>query len=311
MNDYFNTIKNKLPENWDVDITKLMNAANETVFFYSIDSRELFVFGLKNKVFNMNEKVENLATDGRLLKLIDKPVLEEFIVNIKKLTEKEPVYIQNCELRLSGEPRTYKIFIVAVFNNGKMTGVIGKSVDIDDEIKQMKFLNWHANHDSLTGLYRTHFAKQKIKEKLADPNKNVILGIFDIDYFKGINDRYGHVFGDEVLKLVGKIALENIRTDGTDIVARIGGDEFLLCMEFKDKFDAAVKRLQSALICELDGVDISVSMGIADTRTVGRSYDDLYKFADQSLYASKRFGRGICSVYSPSGNGEYIIQKKK
>ena len=205
-----------------------------------------------------------------------------------------------CKLSLYGGERWYLILFYFSFDGGKPAFADGKIVDVNDEYSEVPTLRYNAYHDNLTGLYRQNYSKEIILEKLKDASKNYALCIFDIDYFKGINDCYGHQFGDKMLQYVSSLAKADLKSDQSGIVARIGGDEFLAFIEYGTDAEPRVKKFHKTLLGSLDGVDFSVSMGAAVTAVAGRDYDTLYRHADQSLYASKRFGRGICCFYDPS-----------
>ena len=121
------------------------------------------------------------------------------------------------------------------------------------------------------------------------------LAIIDLDYFKSANDNYGHIFGDHVLLHMAEQLRKSIR--GGDIAARVGGDEFLLFLEYKDEPDTAIRRIFHSLIGRYGDFQISVSMGVVCTETSGTDYEALFHAADQALYAVKRSGRGQYRFY--------------
>ena len=125
--------------------------------------------------------------------------------------------------------------------------------------------------------------------------KKYILLFFDLDHFKQANDQYGHQFGDEVLRCVA----DNIKkgTRGSDIIARMGGDEFLIFMNFKDSIEPQVKRVFEQLTGEYEGFPIRLSMGVASAEECDGDYEKLFKMADQALYAVKRAGRNSYRIY--------------
>lgn len=155
--------------------------------------------------------------------------------------------------------------------------------------------------DPLTGLYNRRYADShllRIAERATETNRPFAVMVLDLDRFKQINDSYGHNVGDEVLKEVATRIKDNLR--GVDMVARIGGEEFLVVMP--DAQLAQVRRaadrlcgVVSDLPVTADGTDIqvSVSIGVA----MGGLCDDaqnvmqLIELADRALYASKSDGR--------------------
>ena len=167
-----------------------------------------------------------------------------------------------------------------------------------DEIKA-SILKHKAEHDPLTGLINRE-AFSKIKEVLSDTAEPVAYLIIDIDLFKAVNDKYGHLVGDEVLKTIAAILSEQFRN--TDYVARIGGDEFAVIMtKFGDTPELIIQRKIETINKLLQRVDqnspsVSLSVGVAIS-TMGYN-EILEEQADQALYHVKQGGRCNCSFFS-------------
>ena len=166
-----------------------------------------------------------------------------------------------------------------------------------------------AAHDALTGLLNHKYAKMQIKDMLkARTDCHFALAVLDLDRFKSVNDTYGHMFGDEVLVYSSGRLKHSVR--GNDIVARIGGDEFLIFIEYQQNLEVIVDRIFSALICTYKNFPISVSMGVARTEAVGRDYNALFKAADQALYTAKRTGSGkYCFYIDTMQPGETMVSQ--
>lgn len=181
----------------------------------------------------------------------------------------------------------------------------------DRSVKEQQ-LRHAARHDPLTDIPNvSHFrdlaeaAIRKLK-----PNCNGALLLIDLDRFKSINDRYGHAFGDRYLKAAARALQRSIRE--TDVVGRIGGDEFAVllsrvhtsddAMTVSDRIRSELRAEATALMCPELG---RASIGIALTPLHAERYDELYKLADVALYRSKAKGRDGYSIYDPSmGRGE-------
>jgi len=146
--------------------------------------------------------------------------------------------------------------------------------------KKYEFLKQEANTDELTGVYNRRGFFRVIE------NKQGVLGIFDLDNFKEVNDCYGHKFGDEYLKYFVSILVENIRKN--DIVGRIGGDEFVVLF-----VDASITDIKKWVIKFYEVLDkssfhnmkLSVSSGFAEYN--GDIKESFIK-ADSLLYKSKQ-----------------------
>jgi diguanylate cyclase (GGDEF)-like protein len=149
--------------------------------------------------------------------------------------------------------------------------------------------------DPLTGLANTrafHRACANEAGRAAREDGTVALVMVDIDHFKGINDSYGHPFGDHVLVAVAKALRAAVR--GHDTVARLGGEEFALLLPGTDGEGAyEVAERARALIATIDLPEghLASSAGVAITGGEGASASDLMEAADRALYEAKRRGR--------------------
>ena len=159
-------------------------------------------------------------------------------------------------------------------------------------------LKHEAEHDSLTGLINRK-AFDKIKKALSDSGESIAFMIIDIDLFKQINDKYGHLIGDEVLKKISNLLMEQFRA--TDYVARIGGDEFAVIMtKFGMHPTEIIQRKISELNTRLQIVEdgmppVSLSVGVAFSEN--GYIPSIEEYADKALYNVKRGGRCNCSFY--------------
>jgi diguanylate cyclase (GGDEF)-like protein len=154
-----------------------------------------------------------------------------------------------------------------------------------------------ASVDPLTGMFnRRGFAEAcgRVIEREAKAGRPVCVMIFDIDHFKGINDRFGHPAGDEILKLFATIVVNGLRL--SDLSGRIGGEEFaaLLPCPLEEGVVAAERVREafetSGIVCEEGAVDTTVSIGVAGG-PAGTELEVLLAAADTALYQAKRGGR--------------------
>ncbi|MCS7228096.1 MAG: diguanylate cyclase [Endomicrobia bacterium] len=165
--------------------------------------------------------------------------------------------------------------------------------------------------DGLTKLYiQRYFLSRLEYEILRVRRYNTVFSLLmiDIDFFKKINDTYGHLTGDEVLKTVAKILLSCVRQ--TDIVCRYGGEEFAVMLiecgrEWAQKIALRIKdRIETAEIKIEDKIiKITVSIGV-ETYYEGLSGKDIIEHADKALYMAKSLGRNKVVVYDKS----FVIQ---
>jgi len=166
--------------------------------------------------------------------------------------------------------------------------------------KEINILYDLAHFDSLTKLPNRHLFELKLEESINRAKRNNIsfaLFFIDLDNFKNINDTYGHIIGDEALKLVSKNIKDMIRID--DVFARIGGDEFALIADnFKDKSYVEIlknKILKSKPYLKLKDIDlyISYSVGVSIFPYDSDSKKELLHLADTRMYEVEKLKKNI------------------
>ncbi len=166
-------------------------------------------------------------------------------------------------------------------------------------------------HDGLTGLYNKKMTEEQIKKQLnaEPPIKCGALMIIDVDNFKGINDTFGHLYGDAVITQLGS-SLRSI-FQKSDILGRVGGDEFFAFMRNYNDISVVEQKAKELCAefckCYEQGdakVNISASVGIATTdhSTV---YEDIYKYADIALYKTKSDGKNGYNIYAGEDSISY------
>lgn len=197
---------------------------------------------------------------------------------------------------------------------------IGVLIDIDNEKRQAEKLLEIAQHDSLTGLYNKGTSQKRIEEHLKslDEHSCSALMILDLDNFKQINDSMGHLFGDAILIEAAQRIKKQFRS--TDIVGRIGGDEFIIFMEHLQGTSILQKKAEQ-VIHELEKIQtvnngtknsptihLSCSVGAAVYPLHGKSFKELYHNADLALYQAKKNGKNQYHAYDTSSTTETFLR---
>lgn len=257
----------------------------------------LSVYGAKK--LGMEEIIMDPHNNEKVVEMIGRDNLDLISRALHNTTPEQPVIKQDHEIKIKGQKRWMRTVGRAMWSADeppRYMGAIGKTTDIHDERLRIDALVQMASHDPLTGLYNHNYAKERIKERMELISKGKFaLAIIDLDHFKDANDNYGHMFGDHVLIYMTEQLRRCIRSG--DIAARVGGDEFLIFLEYKDDVVMAIDRIFHSLAGHYEDFKISVSMGVARTEIVGKDYDTLFHAADQALYAVKRAGRGQFRFY--------------
>ena len=209
------------------------------------------------------------------------------------------VVIDKFKFTIGDEEKWGKVIAKAMWSDSEppqLEGAIGKIIDVDDEVKAMADFERRANHDAKTGLFNYNVAKKHIEMALAlNDDTSYILAMFDLDNFKQANDKYGHLFGDEILLAIADRLRKNMR--GSDIAARMGGDEFIFFMEYSGDFMPQIKRIFKHLTEKYKEFDVGVSMGLVTSDYYNGNYDDLFQKADEAMYTIKKRGKNGFYVY--------------
>lgn len=287
-------------------------------FFASMSKEIQFEYSYQSDILNISEwGAEHLGISEIIMHPIDnKEFFEVFSKEdylnlrntLKTATPESPIVQHIYALNIHGQRRLHKFVVrpLWVEDDGReLTGVIGKVTDEHEQLMEFKRLQQQAVHDYLTNLYNRDFAKREIEKTLRgglEKNKKFALLLFDLDYFKTANDRFGHVFGDSVLKEVASKIKDAVRNADV-LAARAGGDEFLLFLEYKDEVEEFVRDFYRDMCGHYRGFEIAISIGVALAPKDAKEYDKLFHCADQALYAAKQNGRNRYCFYDESMKG--------
>lgn len=208
-------------------------------------------------------------------------------------------------LRLDGALVEVEVSTLCFTSNGRrLIQVIARDNTIRkqyrDELEQL------ATHDVLTGLPNRAVLRDRLEQGIARwsrHNQKAVIAFLDLDYFKHINDTFGHSIGDYVLSAIAKILLSVVRQN--DTVARIGGDEFILILDAAEDNEEPNIVLQRLLtnICQpmmtpTQELTVSCSIGYCHYPTDGMNADTLLNAADTAMYRAKALGRSTISAYN-------------
>ena len=179
-------------------------------------------------------------------------------------------------------------------------------VQIEEIERLQSALQELAVRDGLTGLYNRRYLDETLEREVSRARRDghpLSLVMLDIDYFKRVNDTYGHQFGDEVLKALAVALSHDVRAE--DVACRFGGEEFLILLP-NMPLDAARVRAEAwrrsvealSIVHGEFAVHFTISLGVAAYPEHGKTPDDLTRCADQALYRAKHEGRNQVSVFS-------------
>ncbi|WP_017296324.1 diguanylate cyclase domain-containing protein [Geminocystis herdmanii] len=233
----------------------------------------------------------------------DKP--EEFRENLERLKITKISFRQELKLKVKNDkPLEVELSVSVITYQNKLV-YCSVFRDISDRKKLENKLKYQAYHDSLTGLYKRNFFIHSCTKSLARAKrKKMVIAVmfFDVDYFKQINDNYGHDIGDLLLKQFAQRLQHSLRE--ADSLARWGGDEFVALLpditsqdDLIIILDRIVQAIRVPFLCNDITIRTSTSIGVAIYPKHGTDIDALLKKADKALYTTKNNGRNGYTIY--------------
>ena len=278
----------------------LSDISLEITFDYSFMPEILNLSDFGAQTLNLPVRITVPSKSEAWHKIFAEEDFAHFLDLIKHTNPANSIVINKYKFTIRGEEKWGKVIAKAMWSDTEppeLEGAIGKIVDVDDEIKAMADFENRANHDAKTGLFNYNVAKKLIERALsAQDGKTYMLAMFDLDNFKQANDKYGHLFGDEILLAIADRLRSNMRS--TDIAARMGGDEFIFFLEYKNNFDPQIKRIFEHLTEKYKQFDVGVSMGIVTSDYYNGDYDAWFKLADEAMYDVKKKGKNSYCIYN-------------
>lgn len=197
-------------------------------------------------------------------------------------------------------------------------GFRGTATDITEEVEARRRIEFLSQHDALTGLPNRvrlqEFLDGKFKALPTKEQPLVMLSL-DLDRFKPVNDLLGHAAGDRVLNDISARLSECVRHG--DLVARVGGDEFVLILtDAKDPEEVEslcrrlIESIEMPVVVDEQEVFVSASIGIAMAPTDAREAAELLRYADIALYEAKAGGRSTWRFYAGDMNARIIERRR-
>ncbi len=312
------------------DLLKCMNVITDAVM--DIKKTKLCVFYVDKNVYQNKESSCIIKTNyTSMQRRLKKDIEDIFEVMSKELGDKNRILTGTSikEYRFVGDAninslaffpikdkkRTYGIMIVGsdetnFFDKGT-SYYESCIVEFNSAIKSTNLylqMEDMARKDGLTGIYNRIYNTElfkKVSKEAVLKNKNLSVALFDIDKFKKVNDTYGHLAGDDVIKMVARVA-SKYADKYNGFACRFGGEEFLLTLPDKDEKEAveileAMHNEIKNTIVTFGDVDISINVciGVSSYPSLCDNPDLLVNRADAAMYYGKKHGRGRLVIDNP------------
>lgn len=280
---------------------KLAELSNEYIFEYDVQRDRLILSNQCARMFGLPRIIDNYK------KLIQEKNSQKSTSPLMYIDTALGADCKDSRIDLfmsDGRMRKFKTMNTLCYDHHKtLEFIIGKFVDVSREVEERKKLEIKAQIDGMTGVYNAKTCRKFMQEAmtLREHDHEDAFIILDIDYFKGINDTMGHHVGDKVLQTLAKNLKRTVRN--TDIIGRLGGDEFCIYMrsvpsrQFVGEFCAHINRRMLAGIKNGQDIacDATVSIGVAFIKK-DEIFEEVYKRADAALYKAKNKGRNTYAL---------------
>ncbi|WP_081827026.1 GGDEF domain-containing protein [Selenomonas bovis] len=250
-----------------------------------------------------------LWTQG-LLHPADRPILHSYLHTLFQSQDSanKPVRKASCKLRIRHHRNKYlwaEVHLLTYFEDARPMVAFGNLRSIQAQKLWQQRMQRRADQDSLTGLLTKDAAVRQIESTLAllsSERDSAVLLLLDADGFKAINDNFGHLFGDGVLAEMGHTIKRHFRH--TDIMGRIGGDEFVILLPSASNLSgieahctALVRDMEHEYKADNRCLPFSISIGAALYPAHGLTYRELFNHADRALYEAKSRGKNQFRMY--------------
>lgn len=283
---------------YNISIRKTLDMQNKRYELLARISNEcLFEFYIKSKQLRLSETCYMLFGVGSGLDKTEE-LLKDILANIR--LDASPSLIKLP--LMDDETGVFKIIHSSIRDDsGRPYSIVGKLIDVSEEAAEKMRLTSLSQSDGLTGLYNATTTRGLITRRINNKDDQLTdaLILIDSDQLKSVNDTYGHLAGDEVIKSIGSAMKLTFRN--TDIMGRIGGDEF--CIYIENISDAAFiktkcRQLNTAIGKLNKEFYSSVSIGIAFHKGE-KTYEELFMEADTALYQAKQQGGAQVVLFAP------------
>jgi len=293
---------------------EIIEQPTESIFIYSCIAREYFLGNKVEKelnIFNYITETTGFFTLGEFFHNNKERHFLNQSMTILTFSETEEKPTLEFDFKGFECIKEKPVDIITHLINSTVSELEKEKMEL--QIKKDNFKNLSIK-DALTGLYNRSFFQDEIYNSLKRSKRNehqTALFFIDLDEFKDINDTHGHEVGDFVLKEVSARLLDELRE--TDILCRLGGDEFTIIIEnFKNKFGLSVLGrnildcLKKPIKYNNKNLYLSGSIGISTYPQDTDNISELIKFADIAMYEAKNQGKNLYQFYDKDMSKDYV-----
>lgn len=282
----------------------LTSISREIQFDYINEPPMLTFSEWSAKKLGLQENIIDPKSNEGLLSIISEKSLNEFSEKVRGTTPEQPVAEYECDLKIDGIIKRYKIICRSMWteeDRSHYIGTVGKVLDVDDTHLQNIDFRYMVTHDPLTGLLNINSAQRAINEMLEkNPDTKYAVAVIALEYFKfSGSERLNHSFKDGILKFTSKRLAASI--EATDIAARIDSNSFLVFISYENSVTEKLDHIINEITFRYNDFSVCAYMGAASTEEAARSYESLYSCASKALKLLNGNETGKYLVYKSDG----------
>ncbi|MGM0547875.1 MAG: diguanylate cyclase [Bacillota bacterium] len=269
----------------------ILSNVDNAIFLLSVEGEE-FRYQRLNCFHEKTTGLKSKEVKGKTpLEVFDKKTALNILKKYKKCVTEKKVISYEEELDLPAGKKIWLTKLTPVIINGKVEKIVGSSLDITENKRKEKEIEYLSFHDKMTGLYNRRYFENELKRLETSRKLPIAILIADLDNLKYINDQFGHLKGDQYIKIAADIIKNSTRE--ADIAARIGGDEFALILpettlKEADLIYQRIKKQEKNYLETKDAIKtFSISIGYAVKTRPKLKLKEVFKLADQKMYQAK------------------------
>lgn len=271
-------------------VVRIVNPIENKVYEISSDLGKIYMQQSEcYSTWGKNKRCENCTSKKAF---INKSTHEKF-----EFICDEIYYIISRYIEIENEK--YVMELVRKVDNGIILNAEGTEQFVDKIVR----LNKKIYKDELTGVYNRRYMNEELEKSMEivrESNGDFGIAVVDIDDFKEVNDRFGHIQGDKVICKIANILTKNINEKNGDYAVRYGGDEFILVLnntngrDFENTLKKILRKISNMKVKGIDNYNISISIGGARFKEINaRRTEEIINLADKRLYISKTLGKNM------------------
>ena len=286
-----------------------LHSITDAVITTDARARINFMNPVAERILGWNKEEARGKLICEIFKLVDETSCKAIENPLEQLLSNKQIVEQKIDTALkhrSGDLVSVELSVAPM--NNQHNQVIGGVIvfqDISEARRMSRQLSYQATHDELTDLFNRRIFEQRLEELLNDAwdeGNEHVLCYLDLDQFKVVNDTFGHMAGDELLRQLSIELTNSIR--GSDLLARLGGDEFGILLEncelkqAEKLADTIRKNIKNyRFMWEKRSFEVGVSIGVVAINKTSKKVSDILSAADLACYAAKDSGRNRIHIY--------------